>query len=68
MEAAQEIEYFKTSIRRMIARVPPSVNGGSNDTAVAFKKAAVDAQREVAKSKVNLAKLKQAHNVLASYY
>lgn len=68
MEAAQEIEYIKKSIGLLLARVPPSVNGGSHDTAVAFKKAAVDAQKEAAKSRPNLIKLKQAHNMLAAFY
>ena len=68
MEVADEIEYLKREIRRMLARVPSSVNGGSYNKASAYKQAAGDATKEAAKSRPNLARLKQAHNALATYY
>lgn len=68
MEAEQEIQRLKALISSMIKRVPPSVNGGSYDNAVAFKKHVMVARKEVEKQRPDVVKLRAAHNVLAGYY
>lgn len=68
MNKADEATDLKTSIRRMLARVPNKVNAGGHTTAVAYKADAVEAGKEIAKSKTNLGKLRDIHNKLASYY
>jgi hypothetical protein len=52
----------------MLRRVPDSVNGGSYQTAVAFKKLAVQAQKVVGQSNPKLVVLTQMHQQLSSYY
>ncbi len=68
MDAEQEIQRLKNEINCMIRRVPPSVNGGSYDNAVAFKKHVVVARKEVEKQRPDVIKLRAAFNVLAGYY
>lgn len=68
MEKDQEIAQLKQSIKRLLVRIPPAVNAGSNELAVAYKKAAVAATKEVSKSRPGLALLQQAYRNLNSFY
>jgi hypothetical protein len=52
----------------MLRRVPNSVNGGSYETAVAFKKLAAQALKAADSSKPKLAVLTSMHQQLSSYY
>ena len=64
----EQIEYFRGRIKEMVRRVPPSVNGGSYETAVAFKKLAVQAIKAADSSKPKLAVLTSLSSQLSSYY
>lgn len=64
----EQINYYRGRIQEMLRRVPDSVNGGSYETAVAFKKLAVQAQKVVGQSNPKLVVLTQTYNQLITYY
>ena len=67
-QTEEQINYYRGRIQEMLRRVPDSVNGGSYETAVAFKKLAVQAQKVVGRSNPELVVLTQTHNQLSMYY
>ena len=64
----EQIDYYLGRIKDMLRRVPDSVNGGSYETAVAFKKLAAQALKAADSSKPKLAVLTSMHQQLSSYY
>jgi hypothetical protein len=68
MDTTQQITYYRDRIKEMLRRVPNSVNGGSYETAVAFKKLAAQALKAADSSKPKLAVLTSMHQQLSSYY
>jgi len=64
----EQIDYYRGRIKEMLRRVPASVNGGSYETAVAFKKLAGQALKAADSSKPKLVVLTQMHTQLSSYY
>ena len=68
MDETIEIERLRQQIKRMLSRVPSSVNAGSYDKSIAFKKTAAAAAKEADKSRPSLAGIRSAHNSLAIYY
>lgn len=64
----EQIDYYRSRILEMLRRVPGSVNGGSYETAVAFKKLAGQAHKAATSSKPKLLVLTQMHQQLSSYY
>lgn len=64
----QQIDHYRSCIKDMLRRVPPKVNGGSYETAVAFKKLATQALKAADSSKPKLVVLTQMHQQLSSYY
>lgn len=68
MDTNQEIDHYITRIKEMLKRVPPSVNGGSYDNAVAFKKLAGQAYKLLNQSNPKLGLLVSMHNQLQQYY
>ena len=64
----KELAYYRSRIKEMLARVPPAVNSGSYDNAVAFKRAAAAAKSAAEKQRPNLMKVKGAYAALAMYY
>jgi hypothetical protein len=68
MEPKQQIEYYRSQIKEMLRRVPASVNGGSYDHAVAFKKLAAQASKAANASNPKLVVLISMHNQLSMYY
>lgn len=63
-----QIEHTKGRIRTMLKTVPPSVNNGSFDTAVAYKKIVKTATKYLDQASPDFAKLQQAAQQLATYY
>lgn len=63
-----QINYYLGRIKEMLRRVPDSVNGGSYETAVAFKKLAGQAHKVVSQSNPKLVVLTQIHGQLSTYY
>ena len=68
MDTQQQVEYYRGRIKEMLRRVPPSVNRGSYDHAVAFKKLAAKADKAVNAPRAKLEVLVDIHNQLNSYY
>ena len=68
MDTKDQITHYRDRIKEMLRRVPASVNSGSYDNAVAFKKLAAQATKAASSSKPNLAVLTSLHNQLSSYY
>lgn len=68
MDTKQQIEHYRSRIKEMLRRVPPSVNGGSYDHAVAYKKVAAKAGKAADASNPKLALLMEMHNQLSTYY
>lgn len=68
MDNKEQITYYRDRIQEMLRRVPASVNSGSYDNAVAFKKLAAKANKVATSSKPNLAVLISTHNQLSTYY
>lgn len=68
MDTKEQIDYYRGRIKEMLKRVPPKVNGGSYDNAVAFKKLAVQACKVANASNPKLPVLISTHNQLSSYY
>ena len=68
MDTKDQGDYYRGRIKEMLRRVPNSVNGGSYETAVAFKKLVAEANKVMATSRPKLEKLTQVHNQLSSYY
>lgn len=64
----EQIDYYRGQILAMLRRVPNSVNGGSYETAVAFKKLAGQAHKAATSSKPKLLVLTQMHQQLSSHY
>jgi hypothetical protein len=64
----EQIDYYRGRIKEMLRRVPASVNGGSYETAVAFKKLAAQALKAADSSKPKLVVLTSMHQQLSSYY
>jgi hypothetical protein len=64
----EQIDYYLGRIKDMLRRVPDSVNGGSYQTAVAFKKLAAQASKAVGQSNPKLVVLTQIYNQLSVYY
>ena len=63
-----QINLYRARIKDMVRRIPASVNGGSYETAVAFKKLATQALKAAESSKPKLSVLTQMHQQLSSYY
>lgn len=68
MDTTQQINYYRDGIKEMLRRVPSSVNGGSYETAVAFKKLAAQALKAAEASNPKLVVLTSMHQQLSSYY
>lgn len=68
MDTKQQIDYYTGRIREMLRRVPDTVNNGSYDTTVAFKKLVAQANKVLGNSRPKLEALVQVHNQLSSYY
>jgi hypothetical protein len=68
MDEKTQTEYYRGRIKEMLRRVPDSVNGGSYDNAVAFKKLAGQACKLAGQSNPKLVALTQMHNQLSQYY
>ncbi len=68
MDTKQQIDYYTGRIKEMLRRVPNSVNAGSYETAVAFKKQVAEAQKVISNSRPKLERIVQVHNQLSSYY
>ncbi len=68
MDTKQQVDYYRRGIREMLKRVPASVNAGSYDTAVAFKKLVAKATKAAEASNPKLAVLIETHNQLQQYY
>ena len=68
MDQAQQIDYYKGAIKDLLKRVPASVNSGSYDQAVAFKKLVGLANKAADSARPRLATLTDLHNRLRSYY
>jgi hypothetical protein len=62
-----EIDRLKVRINDMLRRVPASVNGGSYDVAVAYKKTAAQAYKLVTASAPKFIALQQVCNQLSTY-
>jgi hypothetical protein len=67
-QTKEQIDYYLGRIKDMLRRVPDSVNGGSYETAVAFKKLAVQASKAVGQSNPKLVVLTQIYSQLSVYY
>jgi hypothetical protein len=68
MEQQTQLEYYRGRIKEMLRRVPASVNSGSYDNAVAFKKMAAQASKVANQPRPKLEALMQVHNQLSAYY
>lgn len=68
MDEKQQAEYYRAQLKEMLRRVPNSVNAGSYETAVAFKKLAGQACKLVDQSNPKLIALTQMHSQLSQYY
>lgn len=68
MDTKDQATYYRDRIKEMLRRVPASVNSGSYDNAVAFKKLAAQALKVANSNKTNLPVLISTHNQLSSYY
>lgn len=68
MDTNQQIEYYRGRIKEMLRRVPDSVNGGSYDNAVAFKKLAGQAHKAATASNPKLPVLLSMFQQLSSYH
>jgi hypothetical protein len=68
MDTKEQLDYYRSRIKEMLKRVPPSVNGGSYDNAVAFKKLVVKACKVANASNPKLGDVMSMHNQLSSYY
>lgn len=68
MEEKQQIDYYRSRIKEMLRSVPSSVNGGSYDNAVAFKKLAGQACKLADNKSAKLLDLATMFRQLSSYY
>lgn len=68
MDTKQQTDYYRDRVKEMLRRVPDSVNGGSYDNAVAFKKLAAQAHKVVSASNPKLPALLSMHQQLSRYY
>lgn len=68
MDTKQQTDYYRAQIKEMLRRVPDSVNAGSYDNAVAFKKLAAQACKVANASNPKLPVLISTHNQLNTYY
>ena len=68
MDTQQQIEYYRGRIKELLRRVPASVNNGSYDNAVAFKKLAAQAFKVANAPRAKLDALMSTHNQLSQYY
>jgi hypothetical protein len=68
MDEKQEIEHYRSRIKEMLRSVPSSVNGGSYDHAVAFKKLAGQACKLADNKSAKLLDLTNTYRQLSSYY
>lgn len=68
MDTKQQIDYYRNAIKEMLKRIPASVNSGSYDNAVAFKKLAAQACKVANASNPKLPALMSTHQQLSSYY
>jgi hypothetical protein len=68
MDTNQQIEHYRLRIKEMLKRVPPSVNGGSHGTAVAYKELASKAGKAVNASNLKLSVAIAMHTQLSQYY
>ena len=68
MDTQTQTEYYRGRIKEMLRRVPASVNNGSYDNAVAFKKLAAQACKAAAAPRAKLEALMSVHNQLNAYY
>lgn len=68
MDTQQQIEYYRGRIKEMLRRVPASVNNGSYDNAVAFKKTVAQALKVANAPRAKLDALMATHNQLNAYY
>lgn len=57
-EAAVEKEHIREWIREQLKKVPASVNSGSHQAAVSFKKFHADATKAITSSKTSVEKLR----------
>lgn len=62
-----QLEAAKERLQGLLKRVPNSVNSGSYDAAVAYKKHAKKAQAHLASARVKLVDLTQAYQQLSQY-
>lgn len=67
MTDQEQIVYYKNKIKEMLSRVPATVNAGSYDNAVAYKRHAAAACKLIKSARPNLMALISAHNQLAAY-
>lgn len=68
MEEKQQIDYYRSRIKELLRGVPSSVNSGSYDTAVAFKKLAGQACKLADNKSAKLLDLTNTYRQLSSYY
>lgn len=63
----EKLDAARERLQGLLKRVPNSVNSGSYDTAVAYKKHAKKAQAHLASARVKLVDLTQAYQQLSQY-
>lgn len=68
MDTKQQTEYYRGRIKEMLRRVPDSVNSGTYDNAVAYKRVAAKACKVANQGNPKLTALIEVHNQLSSYY
>jgi hypothetical protein len=65
---AKERERLKRLLRDQLVRVPPSVNGGSYDYSVQFKKDVISMRKLMAKRGVSNSELRGGINTMKRYW
>jgi len=66
-KVTSEVDRLKTVIQGLLRQVPACVNGGSHQTAVAYKKLAQKAGKLAESPRTKLIDLQSAHSELLSY-
>ncbi len=59
---------YRASLKKLVNKVPPSVNGGSVQYVRAYKKALDSAKKALDKPRATLEALQSAHNNLATFF
>lgn len=62
-----QVNSYKRRINEMLKRVPASINNGSYQTAVEYKKLAATASKSANSARAKIAVLQNLHNQLSAY-